>query len=287
MGLFAGFVGIVICGYIYCCYRIYKTPRRHIDLDSLLIGITFYSAEDDYRFTSRFMPNMQHMDLDIDRILGEEDDNEEEDADCRRGSSQSQCTAEDSIPKPDSRGRCKQYCVRVLFLVFELASLVTTAIHLALVFAEMHAVAVDTVQATSLNHTTKAEACLASIMLFYVLFLVSFMFWPLSAIYGYRYYGFTIVGLVVASVSSCGLFASSMILWTWRDWKSWLLTFLVINSVVFDMMWWGYCWWKHYGRLQMYRDFALAKVNDENKMAIEMIEAPLSSSPWAQSHAYV
>lgn len=75
---------------------------------------------------------------------------------------------------------------------------------------------------------------------FYIVFLVSAMFWMPLAIQGDRFYTLTILFLLITSISAIVLLVESLLLWSA---KAWLLLPLALHTTLFDLGYW--CWtWK-------------------------------------------
>lgn len=286
---FSGFVGAVVCGYVYCCYKIYNAPRLNVDADTLSMGVAFYCAEDDFRFTSRFSPTMQHINLDIEQIMDKEvevvEENDNKTLEAGNISPLSLALSTDETTNDHLKRKRNRVLVRALYLTFELACFGATTAHLIYIFLELYSASFHTMS-SDLISLDKTETCLASIVFFYVIFFTCFMFWPLSSVFRYRCCACILAGLLASALSACGLFAATMILWTWMDWRSWLLSLLVVNTVFLDLMWWGGCWWNHYGRLHIYSDCTAITHHKTDKETRECTESPFPHT-WPPSHAYV
>jgi hypothetical protein len=77
---------------------------------------------------------------------------------------------------------------------------------------------------------------------FYIMFLVSALFWMPLAIQGDRFYHLTIIVLFITSLSAIGLLVESLIIWNADSIKGWAVLPLALHTTFFDMVFWCWTW---------------------------------------------
>ena len=81
-----------------------------------------------------------------------------------------------------------------------------------------------------------------SMIFFYVLFLITAMFWMPLTIQGDRFYSLTIFMLFLTAIGACGLFVESILLWSYDDYKPWMVLPLALHCTFFDFIFWSLTW---------------------------------------------
>jgi hypothetical protein len=81
-----------------------------------------------------------------------------------------------------------------------------------------------------------------SMIFFYVLFLITAMFWMPLTIQGDRFYSLTIFFLFLTAIATCGLFVESILLWSYDNYKPWMVLPLALHCTFFDFVFWSLTW---------------------------------------------